>query len=96
MVGDWNTVLENNLEKLGGAAQHANKYYQNYIYGIINDYIRLCYNYRLARGEERMTPTLIRNTKLFPGWTSFDYLVNFPVCTTIIALATDITQIIAT
>ena len=28
MGEDWNTVLENNLDKLGGAAHHANKYYQ--------------------------------------------------------------------
>ena len=53
MGGDWNTVLENNLDKLGGAAQHANKYYQNYINGIINVY-GLCDIYRLTRGEERM------------------------------------------
>ena len=25
MAGDWNTVLNYNLDKLGGAAQHANK-----------------------------------------------------------------------
>ena len=27
MAGDWNTVLNDNLDKLGGAAQHANKNY---------------------------------------------------------------------
>ena len=38
MAGDWNAVLNNDLDKLGGATWHANKYYQSYINTMINDY----------------------------------------------------------
>ena len=82
--GDWNTVLENNLDKLGGAAQHANKYYQNYINGIINDY-GLCDIYRLTRGEERMYTHFNKQYKTASKLDFFlidDNLVNLPVCKT--------------
>ena len=84
MGGDWNTVLANNLDKLGGAAQHANKYYQNYINGIINDY-GLCDIYRLTRGEERMYTHFNKQYKTASRLDFFlidDNLVNHPVCKT--------------
>ena len=74
----WNTVLENNLDKLGGAAQHANKYYQNYINGIINDN-------GLTRGEERMYTQFNKQYKTASRLNFFlidGNLVNLPVCKT--------------
>ena len=55
MAGDWNTVLNDNLDSLGGAAQYANKNYKNYINTntMISDY-GLCDIFRLSRGDERV------------------------------------------
>ena len=84
MGGDWNTVLKNNLDKLVGAAQHANIYYQNYINGITNDY-GLCDIYRLTRGKERMYTHFNKQYKTASRLDFFlidDNLVNLPVCKT--------------
>ena len=84
MGGDWNTVLKNNLDKLVGAAQHANIYYQNYINGITNDY-GLCDIYRLTRGKKRMYTHFNKQYKTASRLDFFlidDNLVNLPVCKT--------------
>ena len=38
MACDWNAVLDNNLDKMGSAAQHANKNYRSHINNIIGEY----------------------------------------------------------
>ena len=62
MAGDWNTVLNDNLDKMGGAAQHANKNYQNYINTMISDY-GLCDIFRLSRGDERIYTHFNKNVQ---------------------------------
>ena len=59
MAGDWNAILSNELDKLGGAAQHANKYYQSFINSIISDY-GLSDIFRLLKGNERKYTFTIR------------------------------------
>ena len=84
MGGDWNTVLDNNLDKLGGAAQHANKNYQNYINTIISDY-GLCDIFRLSRGSERLYTHFNKQHKTASRLDFFlidENLSNFPVCNT--------------
>ena len=84
MAGDWNTVLDNNLDKLGGAAQHANKNYQNYINTIISDY-GLCHIFRLSRGDEWVYTHFSKTYKTASRQDFFlidDRLSNFPVCNT--------------
>ena len=38
MAGDWNTVLNNDIDKLGGAQNHANHKSQEFIDNIVSDY----------------------------------------------------------
>ena len=82
--GDWNTVLNNDFDKLGGAAQHANKNYQSFINTVINDY-GLCDIFRLSRGNERLYTHFNKKYKTAARLDFFlidDNLYNFPVCTT--------------
>ena len=84
MAGDWNAVLDNNLDKMGGVAQHANKNYQNYINNVINDY-GLCDIFRLSRGEERVYTHFNKTYKTAARLDYFlidDNLPNFPLCET--------------
>ena len=84
MAGDWNTILDNNLDKLGGAAQHADKNYQNFINTMISDY-GLCDIFRLLGGDER---TYTHFNKKYKTASRLDFfsidenLANFPVCHT--------------
>ena len=84
MAGDWNTVLNDNPDKLGGAAQHANKNYKNYINTMISDY-GLCDIFRLSRGDERVYTHFNKTYKTASRLDFFlidDHLSNFPVCNT--------------
>ena len=84
MAGDWNTVLNNNLDKLGGAAQHANKNYQSYINNMMSDY-GLCDIFRLSRGDERVYTHFNKTFKTASRLDFFlidDNLSNFPICDT--------------
>ena len=53
MAGDWNTVLQNELDKIGGAATHANKKCQQFLNNIINNY-GFSDIFRLNRGNDRI------------------------------------------
>ena len=81
MAGDWNAVLDNNLDKMGGAAQHANKNYQSHINNMIGEY-GLCDIFRLSRGNERV---LTHFNKTYKTASRLDFflidenLPNFPV-----------------
>ena len=83
LVGDWNTVLNNTLDKLGGAANHANYKSQKFLNDMINDYgfsdvLRLC------RGDDRVYTHFNKQYKTSSRLDFFlvdDNLVNFPVCT---------------
>ena len=84
MAGDWNTVLNNNLDKLGGAAQHANRKYQTFINTMIEDY-GLCDIFRTSRGNERKYTHFNKKSKTASRLDFFlidEKLVNFPVCRT--------------
>ena len=83
MAGDWNTVLNDNLDKLGGAAQHANKNYKNYINTMISDY-GLCDIFRLSRGDERVYTHFNKTYKTASRLDFFlidDHLSNFQYVT---------------
>ena len=81
MAGDWNTVLNDNLDKLGGAAQHANK---NYINTMISDY-GLCDIFCLSRVDDRVYTHFNKTYKTASRLDLFlidDHLSNSPVCNT--------------
>ena len=53
MAGDWNTVLNNDLDKLGGAQNHANRKPQEFINNIVSDN-GLSDIFRLTHGNDRV------------------------------------------
>ena len=84
MAGDWNAVLNNDLDKLGGATCHANKYYQSYINTMINDY-GLTDIYRRSWGEKRKYTHFNKTSKTASRLDFFlieDNLCDWPVCKT--------------
>ena len=84
MAGDWNAVLDNNLDKMGGAAQHAKKNYQSHINNMIVEY-GLCNIFRLSKGNERDFTHFNKTYKTASRLDFFlidDNLPNFPGCET--------------
>ena len=84
MAVDWNAVLNNDLDKLGGATCHANKYYQNYINTMINDY-GLTDIYRRSWREERKYNHFNKTSKTASRLDFLlieDSLCDWPVCKT--------------
>ena len=76
--------LKNNLDKMGGAAQHANKNYQSHINNMIGEY-GLCDIFRLSKGNERVFTHFNKTYKTASRLDFFlidDNLPNFPVCET--------------
>ena len=81
-AGDWNTVLNNNLDKEGGNPSHSNSNRQAYINQIIADY-GLSDIFRLGRGSDRVYTHINKQHKTRTRLDFFlidDNLVNFPVC----------------
>ena len=82
-AGDWNTVLNNTLDKLGGASKHANYKSQKFLNDMINDY-GFSDIFRLCRGNDRVYTHFNKQYKTSSRLDFFlvdDNLVNFPVCT---------------
>ena len=81
-AGDWNCILDNNLDKSGGAVNHSNHKCQKFINGIINDY-NISDVFRLVRGDEKLFTHFNRTYKTASRLDFFlinDDLVNYPVC----------------
>ena len=81
MAGDWNTVLNNDLDKLGGAQNHANHKSQEFINNIVSDY-GLGDIFRLTHGSDRVYTHFNKTYGTASRLDFFvdDNLVNFPVC----------------
>ena len=82
LAGDWNTVLDNNLDKQGGAATHANHKSQNFLNDMISDY-GFSDVFRLCRGNDRVYTHFNKQQKTSSRFDFFlidDNLVNFPIC----------------
>ena len=82
LAGDWNTVLDNNLDKQGGAATHANHKSQNFLNDMISDY-GFSDVFRLCRGNDRVYTHCNKQHKTSSRLDFFlidDNLVNFPIC----------------
>ena len=83
-VGDWNTVLNNTVDKWGGNPTHSNSKRQTYINNIMADY-GLCDIFRLSRSNDRVYTHFNKQHKTRTRLDFFiidDNLVNFPVCET--------------
>ena len=82
MAGDWNTVLNNGLDKMGGAQAHANHKNQEFINSMISDY-GMSDIFRLTHGNERIFTHFNKKYGTASRLDFFlidDNLVNFPVC----------------
>ena len=82
MAGDWNTVLNNDLDKLGGAQNHANHKTHEFINNIVSDY-GLSDVFRLTHGSDRVYTHFNKTYGTASRLDFFlvdDNLVNFPVC----------------
>ena len=84
MSGDWNTVLDNNLDKQGGSRVHANTKTHEFLNQMISDY-GICDVFRVTRGGEKLYTHFNKKCKTATRLDFFlidDSLVNFPTCTT--------------
>ena len=84
MCGDWNTVLDNNLDKLGGSSTHSNSKTQRFLNDIINSH-GICDVFRVTRPSEKLYTHFNKKCKTATRLDFFlidDNLVNFPTCTT--------------
>ena len=82
MAGDWNTVLDNTVDKCGGLQTHANHNCQDFINSMITDY-GLSDIFRLTRSTDRLYTHFNKQHKTATRLDFFlvdDNLVNFPVC----------------
>ena len=84
-VGDWNTVLNNMLDKQGGSAAHANSRCQNFLNEVISDY-GFTDIFRLNKGVDAKIFTHFNKKCKTQSRLDFflvqDSLVNLPVCET--------------
>ena len=84
MCGDWNTVLDNNLDKQGGSSVHANNKTQTFLNHMISNY-GICDVFRVTRGSEKLFTHFNKKCKTATRLDFFlidDNLINFPICTT--------------
>ena len=82
LAGDWNTVLNNSLDKAGGSSTHSNSNRQAYLNNIISEY-GLSDIFRLNNGDERFYTHFNKQHKTRTRLDFFlidDNLVNFPIC----------------
>ena len=80
--GDWNAVMDDKIDKSGGAKKHSSQKSQKFLNEIVTDY-GLNDVYRLLRGNERLYTHFNRTSKTNSRLDFFlidDALVNFPVC----------------
>ena len=87
MTGDWNTVLDNNLDKLGGSSTHSNSKTQTFLNEIISSH-GICDVFRVTRANENLYTHFNKKCKTATRLDFFlidDTLVNFPTCKTDIA-----------
>ena len=84
MSGDWNTVLDNNLDKQGDSSVHSNNKTQTFLNHMISSY-GICDVFRVTRGSENLFTHFNKKCKTATRLDFFlidDTLVNFPTCTT--------------
>lgn len=84
MCGDWNTVLDNNVDKQGGSSVHSNNKTQTFLNNMISDY-GICDVFRVTRGTEKLYTHFNKKCKTATRLDFFlidDALVNFPLCKT--------------
>ena len=85
--GDWNTVLDNNRDKMGGNAQHSNKKCQSLLNNIISEW-GIHDAYRLISRDKQLFTHYNKRCKTATRLDFFlvdSSLVNFPVCTSSIS-----------
>ncbi len=85
--GDWNTVLDNNLDKRGGAPRHGNSNCQTFINNTMTEW---GYSdiFRLTNSNRQLFTHFDKQHKTHTRLDFFlvdDRLVNFPVCTSSIS-----------
>ena len=83
-AGDWNTVLNNNLDKEGGNPTHSNTHRQTFLNQMITDH-GLSDIFRLNYGDARVYTHINKQHKTRTRLDFFlidDTLVNFPTCCT--------------
>ena len=81
--GDWNTILDNDIDKVGGAPTHSNSKCQTYLNNIMADW-GLSDIFRLNNPEARLYTHFDRQHHTHTRLDFFltdDRLVNLPVCT---------------
>ena len=86
MTGDWNTVLDNSLDKMGGAATHANYKCQNFLNSFLLDH-GFSDVFRVTHGSEKKFTHFNKKCKTASRLDFFlveDRIVNFPVCEALI------------
>ena len=82
LAGDWNTILNNNLDKYGGNSSHSNTKRQQYLNQETADH-GISDIFRLRRGNERVYTHVNKQHKTQTRLDFFlidDSLVNYPVC----------------
>ncbi|KAL5257678.1 hypothetical protein ACHWQZ_G012561 [Mnemiopsis leidyi] len=81
--GDWNTILDNNMDKHGGNRAHSNNNRQILLHQMMADH-GLCDILRLCKGDDRIYTHVNKQHKT---QTRLDFflidanIVNFPLCT---------------
>ncbi len=82
--GDWNTVMDNLLDKRGGASKHSNSKCQSLLNNFIAEW-GLSHIFRLQYGSRQLFTHVDKQHKTQTRLDFFlvdDRLVNFPVCQT--------------
>lgn len=80
--GDWNTVLDNNLDKMGGAASHANHKCQHFLNSFMHEH-GFSDVFRLTHRSDKVYTHFNKKCKTASRLDFFiieDRLVNFPTC----------------
>ena len=82
MCGDWNTVLNNSLDKMGGSTTHANHRCQHFLNNFMNDH-GFSDIFRLTHNSDKVFTHFNKKCKTASRLDFFvieDRLVNFPIC----------------
>ena len=80
--GDWNAVMDDDLDRLGGSVKHSSQKSQKFLNNIINDF-GLSDIYRLSKDDSRIYTHFNKKSHTASRLDFFlidDNLVNLPVC----------------
>ena len=80
--GDWNAILDDNIDKSGGSLKHSAQKSQIFLNSMITDY-GLCDILRLSKGNQRIYTHVNKKSHSLSRLDYFlidDNLVNLPIC----------------